>query len=147
MAINATKVEYSQLVSRYKQLRKITRKLHNSILPEYLSKKTYNICGEKLGMLRNNTFVFANMDQTSVLMDYCIYDYREEGINAISRYMTDLTVAIIRICLARDSSDHIEYEDVGIEPATSPLRRETRVGRNDPCPCGNGRKYKRCCGR
>jgi preprotein translocase subunit SecA len=22
-----------------------------------------------------------------------------------------------------------------------------RVGRNDPCPCGSGRKYKRCCGR
>jgi SEC-C motif-containing protein len=28
-----------------------------------------------------------------------------------------------------------------------PLRRETpKVGRNDPCPCGSGRKYKRCCG-
>jgi SEC-C motif len=22
-----------------------------------------------------------------------------------------------------------------------------RVGRNDPCPCGSGLKYKRCCGR
>ncbi|HIQ21386.1 MAG TPA: preprotein translocase subunit SecA [Planctomycetes bacterium] len=26
-------------------------------------------------------------------------------------------------------------------------RREQRVGRNDPCPCGSGKKYKRCCGR
>jgi preprotein translocase subunit SecA len=26
-------------------------------------------------------------------------------------------------------------------------RREERVGRNDPCPCGSGKKYKRCCGR
>ncbi len=25
-------------------------------------------------------------------------------------------------------------------------RTEPRVGRNDPCPCGSGRKYKRCCG-
>jgi uncharacterized protein YecA (UPF0149 family) len=24
--------------------------------------------------------------------------------------------------------------------------RETRVGRNEPCPCGSGRKYKRCRG-
>ena len=24
---------------------------------------------------------------------------------------------------------------------------EAKVGRNDPCPCGSGRKYKRCCGR
>ena len=25
-------------------------------------------------------------------------------------------------------------------------RRHSKVGRNDPCPCGSGRKYKRCCG-
>lgn len=29
-----------------------------------------------------------------------------------------------------------------------PFRRETpKVGRNDPCPCGSGKKYKKCCGR
>ena len=28
------------------------------------------------------------------------------------------------------------------------FRRETpKVGRNDPCPCGSGKKYKKCCGR
>ena len=26
-------------------------------------------------------------------------------------------------------------------------RAETKVGRNDPCPCGSGKKYKHCCGR
>jgi hypothetical protein len=25
-------------------------------------------------------------------------------------------------------------------------RRTARVGRNDPCPCGSGKKYKKCCG-
>ena len=25
------------------------------------------------------------------------------------------------------------------------LKREHKVGRNDPCPCGSGRKYKNCC--
>jgi len=29
-----------------------------------------------------------------------------------------------------------------------PIRRESpKVGRNDPCPCGSGKKYKKCCGR
>jgi preprotein translocase subunit SecA len=29
-----------------------------------------------------------------------------------------------------------------------PVRRsETKVGRNDPCPCGSGKKYKKCCGK
>jgi preprotein translocase subunit SecA len=32
-------------------------------------------------------------------------------------------------------------------PSPSPVRRQTTVGRNDPCPCGSGKKYKKCCGR
>lgn len=27
------------------------------------------------------------------------------------------------------------------------IRKEPKVGRNDPCPCGSGKKYKKCCGR
>ena len=37
-----------------------------------------------------------------------------------------------------------EYE----EPAPAPLtivRRNERIGRNDPCPCGSGKKFKKCC--
>jgi preprotein translocase subunit SecA len=30
---------------------------------------------------------------------------------------------------------------------TAPIRTEKTVGRNDPCPCGSGKKYKNCCGR
>ena len=28
-----------------------------------------------------------------------------------------------------------------------PVRAAAKVGRNDPCPCGSGKKYKNCCGR
>ena len=28
----------------------------------------------------------------------------------------------------------------------TPVRNENKVGRNDPCPCGSGKKYKKCCG-
>ena len=28
-----------------------------------------------------------------------------------------------------------------------PVRVAKRIGRNDPCPCGSGKKYKRCCGK
>jgi preprotein translocase subunit SecA len=27
------------------------------------------------------------------------------------------------------------------------VRSKPKVGRNAPCPCGSGKKYKRCCGR
>jgi len=30
--------------------------------------------------------------------------------------------------------------------AASPKRAAPRIGRNDPCPCGSGKKYKKCCG-
>ncbi len=32
------------------------------------------------------------------------------------------------------------------EKGTPYRREESKVGRNDPCPCGSGRKYKKCCG-
>ena len=35
-------------------------------------------------------------------------------------------------------------ELVGETPIT---REEPKVGRNDPCPCGSGKKYKKCCGK
>jgi preprotein translocase subunit SecA len=31
-------------------------------------------------------------------------------------------------------------------PAKEPVRVDEKVGRNDPCPCGSGRKYKKCHG-
>ena len=33
------------------------------------------------------------------------------------------------------------------KPANEPFRAEKKVGRNDPCPCGSGKKYKNCHGR
>lgn len=30
--------------------------------------------------------------------------------------------------------------------ATQVVRNEEKIGRNDPCPCGSGKKYKKCCG-
>ena len=37
---------------------------------------------------------------------------------------------------------------LAVPPRPTPLQTEgPRVGRNSPCPCGSGRKYKHCCGR
>ncbi|MCA9399026.1 MAG: SEC-C domain-containing protein [Candidatus Omnitrophica bacterium] len=34
-------------------------------------------------------------------------------------------------------------------PKPTPIRNDesAKVGRNDPCPCGSGKKYKKCCGQ
>jgi preprotein translocase subunit SecA len=49
-----------------------------------------------------------------------------------------------------------EASDIPISPgpmsprddsAPKPIQHGPKVGRNDPCPCGSGKKYKKCCGR
>jgi len=44
--------------------------------------------------------------------------------------------------MKEETGDYIEDDG---KPAI-PLRVTSRVGRNDPCPCGSGKKYKKCCG-
>jgi SEC-C motif-containing protein len=45
-----------------------------------------------------------------------------------------------------DETDRRWYFVEGEMRKNAPAVRETRVGRNDPCPCGSGKKYKKCCG-
>jgi uncharacterized protein len=52
------------------------------------------------------------------------FDALESSVIAISRYWRERTAGL---------------RQAAIRP------RSLRVGRNDPCPCGSGRKYKRCC--
>ena len=40
-----------------------------------------------------------------------------------------------------------KFEDGDLVGETPTVREEPKVGRNDPCPCGSGKKYKKCCGR
>ncbi|MBO8129090.1 MAG: preprotein translocase subunit SecA [Peptococcaceae bacterium] len=35
----------------------------------------------------------------------------------------------------------------GEEVSQKPVRRGKKIGRNEPCPCGSGKKYKKCCGK
>lgn len=37
------------------------------------------------------------------------------------------------------------YDDGELPAPTQVVREEPKVGRNDPCPCGSGKKFKKCC--
>ena len=43
-------------------------------------------------------------------------------------------------------ADGWKFEDGELVGETPIVREEPKVGRNDPCPCGSGKKYKKCCG-
>ena len=37
--------------------------------------------------------------------------------------------------------------DLDDDGPVEPYRAPVKVGRNEPCPCGSGKKYKKCCGQ
>ncbi|MBA7693030.1 hypothetical protein ES703_101605 [subsurface metagenome] len=55
--------------------------------------------------------------------------------------------------ISRDKLDgEIAFKSAGVFKDTkikekSPNKIKRKIGRNEPCPCGSGKKYKMCCGR
>ncbi|HEY0107570.1 MAG TPA: UPF0149 family protein [Rhizomicrobium sp.] len=45
-----------------------------------------------------------------------------------------------------DIADYWQQKNKPMPAGAVPVRTTPKVGRNDPCPCGSGRKYKKCCG-
>jgi len=80
--------DQSAIVARYQHLRSVTRNLSQRLV-ERLSKDALDEGGKKLGFLRGGTFVFDSADETSILMDYCMYDVRRKGRNAVEQYLID----------------------------------------------------------
>ena len=48
----------------------------------------------------------------------------------------------------KKAQQELQYSaGAGQEEAPRPVRTGVKIGRNDPCPCGSGKKYKKCCGK
>jgi len=82
-----------------------------------------------------------------------IHDAIEDHQRRFNAQPTDQerSTMIIRSCIASGASRQIRYADMdnpAARRAAAPATRNpAKVGRNDPCPCGSGRKYKKCCVR
>jgi hypothetical protein len=68
---------------------------------------------------------------------------------------SELSVLVTRACVKAKAGDQMRFIDAGGPEtnsaatnvrATAPIRTGPKVGRNDPCPCGSGKKFKKCCG-
>jgi preprotein translocase subunit SecA len=88
--------------------------------------------------------------------------YKKEGYDMfqdmIARVKEETLTILFRIQIARPSEmEHFRqprqqdliFSGSGDEPQKKrPVKRAAKkVGRNEPCPCGSGKKYKKCCGR
>ena len=88
--------------------------------------------------------------QTNPLQVYAL-----EGFQMFDNMMATIEAEISNYLLNAEVRQNIEREEVkniktndGKEGVKSkPKKAEKKIGRNDPCPCGSGRKYKQCCGK
>jgi preprotein translocase subunit SecA len=71
---------------------------------------------------------------------------REETLMTLSRIQLLKQKPAQELPKARKKPMRYSHGDAVEKPET--VRREgKKIGRNDPCPCGSGKKYKKCCGR
>jgi hypothetical protein len=256
--------DHSGLLDRYRHVREVRFRL-NKILVKSIPKETLQECGRILGLFRNGTFVFDSEDESSLLMDYCLYYPQPDGRNLVATYLeksqpaadsvemavlqamthayyslfqvvdvepgigvsvqdllrdesgfivdigfgntarrhlmlatriipeegflmtsgaalpveataarrivddlnrnnqnpetfnfkqispaqeAELAALMIRVCRSSGMSARITYEAPGSPGRPRSIGSDVhRVGRNDRCPCGSGKKFKTCCGR
>jgi hypothetical protein len=84
--------EDTQLLERYQQLRTTQRQL-NQTLVERLAKTTLMQCAKTLGLVKEDQLILEAQEQMPALLDYCLYDYRPSGKNAVERYLEDSSPA------------------------------------------------------
>ena len=73
-----------------------------------------------------------------------IYEHLGEHEKA-ERYMIKLQARIQEVNEELESLDW--GEDLFFSTKQEPIVKEKKIYPNDPCPCGSGKKYKKCCGK
>ena len=68
-----------------------------------------------------------------------------ERITAVHRDFGGFGVAPEALPGSRPKDERVT--NAPAEEVTQPIRVGPKIGRNQPCPCGSGKKYKKCCGR
>ncbi len=99
-------------------------------------REAFELYGELLNVIKNDVVksIMAVRIRTADELDAA-----SESINEDMSQVKD-----VQYQHADVSTDSGEGEQPAAAPA--PVRSGPKVGRNDPCPCGSGKKYKACCG-
>jgi preprotein translocase subunit SecA len=84
-----------------------------------------------------------------------VVEYRLQGYDMFTEMTESIREETVRMLMHVRIEEKVEREQVAKvtgtnkdDSANAPVvRKSEKVGRNDPCPCGSGKKYKHCCGR
>lgn len=87
----------------------------------------------------------SNPLQVYALEGFDLFDNMMANISAeISNFLLN---AEVRQNIEREEVKNIKTNDVKEGVKSKPKKADKKVGRNDLCPCGSGKKYKNCCGK
>jgi len=84
-------------------------------------------------------------------------EYEQEGFAMFEDMVAAIREDVTRYAMKAQIRSNLEREEVakgqavnpkedGEKPKRQPIRKKQEIGRNDPCPCGSGKKYKNCHG-
>ncbi|MFO7752759.1 MAG: preprotein translocase subunit SecA [Desulfobacteraceae bacterium] len=75
-----------------------------------------------------------------------IWRIKEETVQLLFKIQIKTTEPVVEMNRPKEQNLTFSHSDDSSvkEPVT---RKQPKIGRNDPCPCGSGKKYKKCCGK
>jgi len=86
-----------------------------------------------------------------------LVEYKREGYNYFTRLLGEVdkqvayTIYKVKVQLKRpmpmEGAQNLQSGGDDSKAASTQPKKKEKVGRNDPCPCGSGKKYKKCCGK
>ena len=86
-----------------------------------------------------------------------VVEYKIEGMDMFEEMVNSIKEETVKMLYHVRINTEMKREKVAEPVATShgsddtlkkqPVKSDKKVGRNDPCPCGSGLKYKKCCGK
>ena len=79
-------------------------------------------------------------------------EYKYESFDMFTGMINDIRQETVRILFRVEVVEKPEEKkdlvvNTSEEIKKASVKTENKVGRNDPCPCGSGKKYKQCCGK
>ena len=102
--------------------------------------------GITLRSYANEDPVIAYKREGFDMFEAMVADIREETVRSLLSFRLVSPEDMQRRQVARETSaSHSDSPAPAQKPAAQPLRKGQKVGPNDPCPCGSGKKYKKCC--
>ena len=83
-----------------------------------------------------------------------LVEYTNEGFQLFDEMLDTINREITKYLLKAEIKQNLERKEVVKPTGTNDskdkvktTRKVEKIGRNEPCPCGSGKKYKNCCGR